>query len=166
MKNTLNVYLARNMDGSHRFRRSARISKGTLLAHLFLSQRDAHLRENARQNHRGDAASADRLARRVEGRQDVGNALQHFHLRSLHGKTRQVLRSSKSSRKDNRLGSEQGQKTTSNSDGFSCSISFTFDRAILRYSSHEDVPSGLNENVPLLLCGLSLMKMERAERIQ
>ena len=166
MKNTLYVYLARNMDGSHRFRCSARISKGTFLAHLFLSQRDAHLRENARQNDGGDAASADRLARGVEGHQDVGNALQHLHLGSLHGKTGQVLRSSKSSRNDNRLGSKQGQRTTSKSDGFSCSMSFTFDRAILRYSNREDLPSGLDENVPLLLGGLSLMGMEEAETIQ
>ena len=154
------------MNRTHCFRRSTRISKRTLLAHLLLSQRNVHLGENACQNNGSNTASADRLTRRVEGLQDVGNALQYFHLRSLHGKTRQILRGSESSRKNNRLESKQEQRRTSYSEEFSCAMSFTFDRAILRYNSEADIPGRLDEDVSLLFSGFSLTEKKETKTIQ
>ena len=45
-------------------------------------------------------------------------------------------------------------------------MSFTFDRAILRHSSETDIPGRLDEDVSLLLSGLSLTGKKETKRIQ
>ena len=45
-------------------------------------------------------------------------------------------------------------------------MSFTFDRAILRYNSEADIPGRLDEDVSLLLSGFSLTEKKETKTIQ